>query len=349
VRTARTHGTVTRARALGLCLVVAFAMSALAAAPALAANPRYSTNTWEQYKYCPVNNPLVETIQKPVFEGGEGRTVFCFAGITSGGKEGGYFQLGNVKVNLTKPITLQGAYYTHNEKEEEEDLTGFEANAFKILAAENGGQTLESPELVVSGGLALITKQIRERAKWPSALTDSFNEAKRKKQTGMKVKVELAGGNLLYETWGAVNISNILFGKGIGFKLPLKVRIINPWLEELGGGPCDVGNEAHPIMQNLTTAPPGRSGELSNNEELTNLELTGSRLWDYGWPVEVGAEASGCGGSSYESYVDSALNDVLELNTEGGLTRQSGVTVLQGNLFDGPETVVKRELERGTE
>ncbi len=296
-------------RILGLCLVAVFAVSAVAAMPALANKNGYTVKTLTQYKGCPYNNPEVEN---------------CYAGITAGGSKGGFFQLGRAIVKLNKPIVLQGG--THGSDEE-----------ISAFAATNGYQTLEAPELKVQGGLNLITPRVEEEAGWPASLTQAFKEAKENKETGLNVKIELAGGNLLYETLGALSPQNILEASGPGFQLPLKVRMINPLLERLGGGPCEIGSDAHPIWQYLTSEHPGAVGKFQEAYEFNAVELQESRLIDLGWPVEEGA--NGCGGGEDEAYVDDALNRVLEL------PGQVGITELQGNLYIATSQLVKEGEE----
>jgi hypothetical protein len=302
---------VRHVRMLGLCLVAAFAVSAMAAMPALAA--KFSTKTWSQYKGCPYNNPEVE---------------FCFAGITAGGSEGGYFQLGNVTVKLNKPVTLQGGANGSGEE-------------VKIFPATNGFQTLESPELKVEKGLAVITPRIENEVGWPEALKQSFAEAKKNKEAGLNVKIEVAGGNEIYEQLGTLSTQNLIEEHGPAFSLPLKVKITGPWLAKLGGGPCEIGSETHPVFQFLTSENPGRPGSLEEGFEFANIELNGSRLIDVGWNVEEAAEANGCGSGENEAFVDAAIDRSLEVPF------RHGITVLQGSTFAGNVKAVKEAAERG--
>ncbi len=297
-------------RILGLCLVAAFAVSAVAAMPALAKS-EYNISTFGQYKGCPMNNPEV---------------FYCYAGVTSGGSKGGYFQLGNVTVKLNKPIILQGGFYG-------------DGSEIHLFPAAEGYQTLEAPELKVQGGLNLITPRIEEAAGWPASLKQAFKEAKKNKETGLNVKIELAGGNLIYETPAALDTENLLYENGAAFKLPLKVRMINSFLEKLGGGPCEIGSDANPVWQYLTSESPGRAGKFAEAYEFLTVGLEESRLTDIGWPVTEGA--NGCGSGEDEAYVDAALNDVLEL------PRQHGITILQGDLFTGLTSFVKEKYENG--
>ncbi len=299
-------------RILGLCLVAAFAVSAVAAMPALAKSG-YTVESLTQYKGCPVSNTEIND---------------CFAGVTAGGSKGGFFQLGNVVVKLNKPIVLQGGFIGT-----EGELT--------VIGAANGYQTLEAPELKVQGGLGLITTRDQEEAGWPESLKQSFKEAKKNKETSLNVKIELAGGNLISETPGALNTENIIEGKGTAFKLPLKVRMINSWVEKLGGGPCEIGSETSPVWQDLTSEDPGAVGKFSEGYEFLTIELAESRLVDLGWPVEAGSDANGCGSGEDEAYVDAAINKVLEL------PGQHGITILQGNLYTANAHFIREKFENG--
>ncbi len=296
-------------RILGLCLVAAFAVSAVAAMPALAKS-EYNVTTFGQYKGCPWNDPEVHD---------------CYAGITAGGSNGGYFQLGNVTVKLNKPIVLQGGFIGA-----EGELT--------VVAAANGYQTLEAPELKVKGGLNLITTRDEEEAGWPESLKQTFKEAKKNKETSLNVKIELAGGNLIYETPGALDTENLIEEHGVAFKLPLKVRMISPVLEKLGGS-CEIGSDANPVWQDLSAEPPGRPGKFEEAYGFLTIALHESRLIDLGWPVTEGA--NGCGSGEDEAYIDAAINKVLEL------PRQHGITVLQGDLYTAKSAFVKEKFENG--
>jgi hypothetical protein len=342
-----------------LCLAAVFAMSAttfVVASPALAAcnteckelkqeakekekakkeeeKGKYSVNTWGQYKYCPYTNE---------------QATDCFSGITSGGAKGGFFRLGNVTVKLSKPIVLQGGFYPNEQNPICKENPECHEGGLFILPATNGGETLEAPELKVTGGLKVITPQIQTEAGWPQALKESFKEAIVNKEGGVNVKIELAGTGL-FEDPNGLSTENLIAEKGAAFKLPLKVRLISSWLTKLGGGPCLVGNDANPIMQNLTSEGSGRSREgaqgLKFNKGFTNIEIKGSTLVDTSWPVEEGSHPSGCGGSEYESFVNDALTKSLELDVPG----RTGMTVLSGNLHDASRFTTQQEFEFGHE
>ena len=293
-------------------LIAVFAVGAIASGPAFAAKSPWTVNTWGQYKYCDYETELP----------GEGNE-FCFAGITNGGSKGGFFEFGKVKVKLNKPITLQGSF------------TG-PASALEVYPAGNGGTSLEAPPLKVIGGIGLFTKAIQEDNEWPAALRESYREAKKNKETAVYAKIEMAGTEC-FTVPGCLNTTNILFEEGTAFRLPLKVTVTSPWLEKLGGGPCQIGNDENPIHINLTTADSGAAGELKQNAEFKQIVLANSRLVDVGWHIEEGSYPKGCGGA-YESTVDHSLNEVLEV-----AEWKTGIVVLTGSLFTGRKDHVIEE------
>ena len=302
-------------RMVGLGLIAVLAVSAIGAGSAMAKDP-YTVNTWGQYKYCDYENPTKELTD-------------CFAGITSGGGKGGFFEYGHVKVKLKQSIYLHGSFKG-------------ESAEIEVEPAVHGGETLEAPPLKVNGGISLFNKRVQENQEWPAALTESWKEAKKAKEKDVYVKIEMAG-NECYEVPGCLNTEAILFQEGVAFRLPLKVKVTGPWLETLGGGPCYIGSDEHPIHINLTTEDQGASGFLAFNEAFTQIELYESRLVDTNWTIEAESAPKGCGGE-YESYIDASLKEVLQMEP----TRK-GYVVLQGNLHDGTINGLQKRGEEAGE
>lgn len=312
-------------RMVGVGVLVALTVSALGAGSASAAkSPKYNIGNFAQYKYCPYDH--------------EEYRGWCYTGITSGGAKGGFFEYGKVKVPLNKPITLQGGYNERGNIEPVE--TEEEEEQIIVFPAAHGGATLEAPELKVTGGIGLLNKGIQENAGWPAALRESWQEAKKNHETAVNVKIELAG-NELFDIPDGLSVTNLILEKGTVFRLPLKVKITSPWLEKLGSGPCYIGSDEHPNQIHLTAEGFGTAGHVERVGGEQAI-LHDSRLVDENWTIGPESGANGCGGT-YESYVDNALNEVLEL----GPTRK-GLVVLQGTLYTAEKSVVAKEgVEKG--
>ena len=309
-------------RMLGLCVVAAIVASAIGAGAALAKDP-YSVKTWQQYKHCPFKAPEITD---------------CFTGITNGGATGGYFQYGTVLTKLSKSITIQGGFKGAGSE-------------IEVYAPEDGARLLESPAEPIVKGLKIITPKIQKEAEWPEALKASFAEAVKNKETKATATIETAG-NECTTVPGCIDTESILFESESppGFRLSLKVKVGNAWLEKLGGGPCMIGSDENPVKQNLVTSGAGSAGTgVEFGEEFTNLELANTRLVDVGWHISREQGASGCGGSEYEAYVDKALNLALEIEGSGGgeITQRKGVTVLTGNLHDANAATAQKKIEEG--
>jgi hypothetical protein len=287
----------------------------------------WGVNNFKAYKYCPW-----EEWEPGVFE--QKKITYCFNGITLGGKHGGFFEYGHIKVPLSKSVRLQGGFKGNGEE-------------IEVLPAANGGETLEAPPLPVEGGIKVITPLIQQEAEWPQALKEAFKEAEKNGEKAIDVKIEMAG-NECYEVPGCLDTENIIIEEGTAFKLPLKVKVTGPFLEKLGGGSCEIGSDTNPIHINLTTEDEGTAGELEFNETFTNIFLQGSRLVDFGWHISKASGATGCGGS-YESYVDKALNLALEVESPEGyeIYWRGGIVVLQGDLHTGSVKVAGPLGEKG--
>ena len=333
-------------RTLGLCLVAALALGGLGAAAASAHEPGQLTGGWKIFKACPLHNAeLLQAEEEHRAVPSSGISPLCIVGRTQGGADGGHFSLGRVVVPLSKPITLQVGGV--GRCEEPEGLGEGCSNNIEIkpIAPENGEKALEAPELTVPGGMKVISEAVQNKAKWPDALKTSFKEALKNKEGGLKVEIEVAGGNRLFEEKNGVSAQNLIEQTGTAFELPLKVRLINPWLSKLGGGPCLIGTDEHPVVQHLTSGTSGglagEVGEIHFAEGFTLIAIAHNTLVDNTWPVEV--PATGCGGSEYESYVDAAISNVLGIPSSAG----AGQTILTGTLYDGNAEFALKNSETG--
>ena len=306
-------------RTLGIALLAALALGAFGASAASAAKDPYTVNTWTQYAGCPWEKYATHEITD------------CFYGRTAGGKEGGEFKYGHFSVKLNQPVVIQGGFRGGGQEVEVEPAT-------------HGAETLESGDETIVGGLKVITPALQNETEWPTALKESFAAAKKNKETSKATLKIVMVGDECFTVPGCLSTENILFEEGTAFRLPLKVVIKNAWLESLGGGPCQIGSDEHPIMQHLTSSGAGYADEVfNNNEEFTNLELHGSQLVDTSWHIEPESGANGCGGSEYESYIDAALNKALEVQYPW----KTGITWLKGDLHDAAASVVSEKGEKG--
>jgi hypothetical protein len=313
---------VRHVKIMGLCMVALFAVSAMAlgvASPALATTKKEEkaiAKNWDVFKNCPYNTAGVE---------------LCTYGSTYHGVKGGFYTIGSAKVALSD-VVIQAGIHENSE-------TGL----YELFAPTDGAQTLESPPEPVTGGLKLITPAIQQSSGWPEALKQAYNEALKNHEGTLDAKIEVGGGNVLYETPGALNTTNLIFEEGPAFKLPIKVKLESPFLAKLGGGPCVVGNETTPIWQELTSEPKvnGTAGNLEILYEGNEVILHNGRLGAQGWSIPEAALAQGCGGE-YESQVDAAIDYTLQ-----GYNHAEGITLLSGALYESVAKNAKEYLEEG--
>jgi len=221
-----------RVAVLGLCLIAAFALAAVAASSALAVkNPSKSFKLMEN---CPVSAL-----------GGKGEPVtICFFGATETGPKGtspgGHFTVGPITVPIEKQIVLQfgGA---HN--------PGERLNEYEAVGPTHGVENLTpTPESVPGEPLGQISAAEQEELGWPETLKHSYKEAQKKGYVKKVTEtIESAGP-------ASVDVANIFFEEGVGIEARVKIKAGAQWLSNLGTV-CYVGSEAEPIVQHLTTGP----------------------------------------------------------------------------------------------
>jgi hypothetical protein len=296
---------------LGLCLVAAVAISAVATSSALAGQ------NLEEYKKCPFKNPLVEV---------------CTYGHTYAG-EGGHYTVGPITVPITNSIVLQGGYYESEGKQ-------------VFVAPANGQAVVPAPETVPGEPLANVTPAEQKEFGWPATLQKKYESARIKGLLGPETTTEVIEAAGL----PVLNNTNIIFEEGFGIIAPIKIVGKNKWLESIGGGKsgnCRIGSTEHPIVQHLTTgvstspltgeALRGTAGSLEILAEGSEVTLNGSRFVDNTYPVPG---AVGCGGGVYEGYLDPVVNRAFGLPAEAG----SSTTELIGEFDLAVASLVKREL-----
>lgn len=154
----------------------------------------------------------------------------CLDSITTGGK----IILGKKETPIVNEVTLQGGYGKPNS----------ETHIAKFYEATNGVTLSKTAEPVPGGLLGIVPPEsspflVKLLSKW-------FFE---NSITGVNAVLELA------KPASEIEISeyNLLIESELALKLPVKVRLENPFL----GSSCYVGSSSSPIIWNLT------SGETS--------------------------------------------------------------------------------------
>jgi hypothetical protein len=240
----------------------------------------------------------------------------CLYSTTTGGE----IVLGNKTVTVEGTTTIQGGY-TKPMKE------GTEKGFAKFFAAKNGITLSKVPQKVPGGLLGIVPP---EKSPTLVKLLSAFffeNEL-----TGVNSTLELAKP----ATDIRVNELNLALGEGVTLKMPVRVKLENPFL----GKNCYVGSSTSPITWELrtdTTSPPapnkpitGNPGEVEFLEEGTILEIKGVELVDNSWSAP---SAAGCGGI-LSFLVNPIINSQVGLPSAAGRnTARLKNKILQATAF----------------
>jgi hypothetical protein len=239
------------------------------------------TGEWAKFNFCPSTNTEVKK---------------CLYSVTNSGT----IILGKKTTPIEKAVTLQGGYGKANSE-----------HVAKFFEATNGITLAKVAQNVPGGLLGIVPPE--SSPPLVKLLSKFFFE---NKITGVNAILELA------KPASEIQISefNLLAEEGVALKLPVKVRLENPFL----GSACYVGSSSSPLIWNLTTgetAPPapnkpikGSSGLLELKEEAQLVELTNNELVDNAWSAP---EATGCGGI-LSFLVDPVINSMLGLPAKAG-------------------------------
>jgi hypothetical protein len=239
------------------------------------------TGEFAKFNYCPSTNVEVKK---------------CLYSQTIGGK----IILGKKETPIVTPVTLQGGYG----KPSSEHIS-------KFFEATNGITLSKTPQAVPGGLLGIVPPE--KSPALVKLLSKFFFE---NSITGVNATLELA------KPASEIQISefNLLLEEHLALKLPVKVRLENPFL----GSSCYVGSSSSPLTWNLTTGettPPagftamhGNSGLLEGKEELQIIQLTGNELVENDWSAP---EATGCGGI-LSFLVDPVIDLELGLPAKAG-------------------------------
>jgi hypothetical protein len=267
------------------------------------------TGLFTRFQFCPYANPAVER---------------CVHSVTTGGS----VTLGNKKVPIVNPTTLQGGV---SEPAEE----GPEAAFAKFFAATNGVTLSKAPQ-PVPGGLAgfVNCKEISN-----FLLRISCEATFENGLTGVNSTLELA------QPASEIRVSNEHFGEriGVALKIPVRAHLENPFL----GESCYVGSSGEPILWELTTGktnPPkpnepimGSLGEFLFLEEGRVLEAVGAEFVDNAWSAPA---ASGCGGI-FSFIIDPIVNTSSALPSEAG----KNTAILVNTITQATSNAVKKNDE----
>jgi hypothetical protein len=260
---------VRHVRMLGLCLVAAVAMSAVATSSAFAVkNP---TKNLKIFQNCPVHG---------VSEGGN-PVVSCTFGATEVGEKGtapgGHFTVGPITVPIEKQIILQ---YGLAENPLNEEVEEFVAPTHGVEAI------IPVAEKVPGEPIANITEAEQNELGWPETLKYSYRTHKSQVKKVTET-IEVAGKT-------ATNATDLLIERGTAVEAPVKIKAGNQWMSELGVV-CYVGSDEEPIVQHLTTGESespstheiihGHKGELSITLEGRFVTITHDALVDNTYPV----------------------------------------------------------------
>jgi hypothetical protein len=215
--------------------------------------------------------------------------------------EKGEFVLGNKKVPIVNPVTLQAGYT--------KPVSGFS----KLVAATNGVTLSKTPQPVPGGLAGLVNCKEIGNVLLRLSCEATFENG----LTGVNSTLELA------KPANEVLLSELHLAEeeGVALKMPAKIHLENPFL----GGSCYVGSASNPIMLELTTgvtAPPapnkpitGSAGVFEFLEEGRVLRTKGASLVDNAWSAP---SANGCGGFLFELIINPIINLSVGLPSEAG-------------------------------
>jgi hypothetical protein len=289
-----------RARVVGAAMLLV-ALAALGLAGSAQAK---LTGEFTKFAQCPYTNSEVRK---------------CIYSLTTSGE----VVLGNKKVPIEKPVTLQGGAGPVDEVTE----------MSKFYAATNGITLSKTPQNVPGGLLGIVPE-----ASSPALVKALIKFFLENSLTGVNSTLELAKP----ATDIKISEFRIAAEESVGLIMPVKVHLENPFL----GKNCYVGSSTSPITWNLTsaeTSPPapnkpihGFGGEGEFLEEAKIVVLKNNKIVDNAWSAPA---ASGCGGI-LSFLVTPIINSQLGTTTAGHNT-----AILTGNVYSSPRVTVNKNNE----
>ena len=285
--------------------MLAMALAALGVAGSASAE---LTGAFTRFQFCPWKNAEV---------------VRCADSVTNGGE----VTLGNKKVPIVNPVTLQGGYTERTEAEEEEGV-----EFPKFVEATNSVTLANVPQPVPGGLVGLVPPEgapLLVKVALKLALENGF--------TGVNSTLELARPASEIK----ISESHLAEGRGVALILPLMVHLENPFL----GKSCYIGSSSSPVYWELTdgvTKPSkpnepitGKIGSVNFLEKGQIIELTGNELVDNTWSAPA---ASGCGGTLLSALVDPIIAAQLG-STEAG----HNTAILQNTISETTTFALKKD------
>lgn len=265
------------------------------------------TGELARFSKCPFSNPAVEV---------------CVYAETNAGQ----FKVGSKTVPLVNKQILQGGAIPAEAGNVFTDLT---------MVAASDGNTLSKTPQPVPGGLLGVTAP----SWWPQILKDLFNETINNGFTGVTATTEIAGP----VSGVKLNLINTLGQTGTALRLPVKVKLSNPFL----GSNCYIGSNSNPIVVNLTTgttSPPppntpitGTPGELGGLEEGIVVYNKKNRLVDNSFAAPG---ANGCGGILFSWLVDPFVESIVGVPSAAG----NNTAILEGDTYLGDTARIRPKL-----
>jgi hypothetical protein len=240
-----------------------------------------ATGEFAVFSDCPLSNPAV-------------------SGCISSTTESGEFAIGNQRLPIVTPFTLQGGFLEN------------ETGSLALVGAADGN-TLSKTPVTVAGGLLGVTKCSAVK-NWIARIGCQLLQTS--KVTTVTATTELAGpvSSIL------LSPGNLFAEQGPALVLPVKVHLENALL----GKECYIGSDSSPIVLELTTgttSPPppntpikGTPGALGFNSEGTIITLAGESLVNNTFAVPA---ATGCGGP-LAFLIDPVVNARLGLPAAPG-------------------------------
>jgi hypothetical protein len=252
--------------------------------------------------------------QCPRFTGG---VNFCLLSQIKSGE----VTIGKTTVPIVNQVTLQGGY---DRNEETEPVT-------ETFVGAINGETISKTPQKVPGGLAGLVKcneitNFLEKLACELVFENGL--------TGVNAVTELARP----ASEIGISTDNLLNQEGVALKLPVKVKLENPFL----GSECYIGSSANPVTLNLTTgetSPPepnkpikGKVGNLKFKDGFQFTEILENTVVDNAFAVPT---ANGCGGI-FSFLIDPIIDSKLELPSAAG----KNTAIQNGSLFQATATAV---------